>query len=168
MRRTINADGELVEVGSNDTTTTASSPLVSNSGMIDVFGFNLEWRQLLISIVLASLLLGIQGGKLPMCSHSLSIPSISHVRCWFISYLYTYFIGMALLIALGAYTAFTRATATAQGTSSSSSRSNGSNNASSSNQWTRPSTGEGGSNPRGGGRSNVRGISDLPCDPKRG
>jgi hypothetical protein len=61
MRRTINADGELIEVGSNDTTTAA---LVSNSGTIDFFGFNLEWRQFLVALVLASLMLGIQGGKL--------------------------------------------------------------------------------------------------------
>jgi hypothetical protein len=60
MRRTINAAGDLVEAGSSDTTT---APLVSSSGTIDFFGFNLEWRQLLITLALASLLLGIQGGK---------------------------------------------------------------------------------------------------------
>jgi hypothetical protein len=81
MRRTINAAGELVEVGSNDTTT---APLVSNSGTIDFFGFNLEWRQFLVALVLASLLLGIEGGKLltrnVFCDSdiiSLSIHSIS-------------------------------------------------------------------------------------------
>ena len=159
MRRTINADGELVEVGSNET---ATAPLLSNSGTIDFFGFNLEWRQFLIALVLASLMLGIQGGKRLTRNVSynfLSIHSISHAL---LVYLYTY-VGMALLIVLGAYTAFTRTTATAQGASSSS-ESRGSNSNSSTNRWTRPT---GGGNTRGGG-SNIRGISDLPCDPKRG
>lgn len=100
------------EVVAGDETLTSSGGTT-----VDVFGFNLDVKQFLVSLAIISFLLGPSGT-------------------------------IALLIALGAYTCFNRITT------------------SSASGITSPSSSGGGRRKQPG--ANIRGMKDLPCDPKVG
>ena len=57
----INADGEVVRA--SDDELTSSSTVLRSGNTLDVFGFNLEWRQLLIVLGVLSLMIGLQGSE---------------------------------------------------------------------------------------------------------
>lgn len=69
----INANGEVVREGNEGTTTTATStssvlsssstPMTSHN--MDVFGFNLDIRQLIVGVCVIFLMVGTGGGKQP-------------------------------------------------------------------------------------------------------
>lgn len=62
--RKINSSGEVVEGdSSSDSLSSSGTPLLSGGHHIDVFGFNLDVRQFLITLALAYLMLGQQGSK---------------------------------------------------------------------------------------------------------
>lgn len=63
-RTKINANGEVVRVEEGSAESTSfSSALRSGGSAIDVFGFNLEWRQLFVVLGVLSFMLGLRGGK---------------------------------------------------------------------------------------------------------
>eukprot|EP00544_Gedaniella_sp_CCMP2646_P005476 CAMPEP_0202480270 /NCGR_PEP_ID=MMETSP1361-20130828/329_1 /ASSEMBLY_ACC=CAM_ASM_000849 /TAXON_ID=210615 /ORGANISM="Staurosira complex sp., Strain CCMP2646" /LENGTH=122 /DNA_ID=CAMNT_0049107691 /DNA_START=94 /DNA_END=462 /DNA_ORIENTATION=- len=117
--RRINKSGEVVEGDDAQ----EDSPLLSGDRRIDVFGFNLDVRQFLITMALAYFMLGQQGL-------------------------------LVLLMALACYTLFVRVT---------SNGSSGSNSRGNNRRWGGGSRGGG-----GGGGPNIKGVKDLPCDPKGG
>ena len=57
--RRINKSGEVVEGDEQE----ADAPLLSGGHRIDVFGFNLDVRQFLITLALAYFMLGQQGSE---------------------------------------------------------------------------------------------------------
>jgi hypothetical protein len=73
----INADGEVVRV-SDDESTSSSSVLRSGS-TLDVFGFNLEWRQFLLVLGVLSLMIGLRGSEYSQFPTALP-------ECWILSY----------------------------------------------------------------------------------
>jgi uncharacterized membrane protein YgcG len=157
--RKISASGDVVD----DSSSSDESSLRSG-GHVDVFGFNVDVRQLLVTLALAYLMLGSRGSKLCDSEYQclqeeknvfLFLTCVVTTVCCFESSLST--AAMALLIALGAYTVFMRVTRNSDSGGSSS-------RGGSSRSWGRRGGGGGG----GAGGSHVRGVKDLPCDPKGG
>jgi hypothetical protein len=61
-RTTINANGELVRAEEGESLSTAVLP--SGGSTVDVFGFNLEWRQFFVVVGILSFMIGLRGSKL--------------------------------------------------------------------------------------------------------
>jgi hypothetical protein len=59
----VNREGEVVETDSSSGDSLSSAPLLSGGHHIDVFGFNLDVRQFLVTLALAYLMLGPQGSE---------------------------------------------------------------------------------------------------------
>ena len=143
-------NGEIVTVDEN-----ASSQSLLSSRTIDLFGFNLELRQFLVLLAIILFFLGPRGSEFA-CARSVlwrgvvsqSIPISSVVLTFFRVIVHPK--AIALLLALGAYFVFNRVTSESIHPPCSVSISGG-----------------GGSGRRQSG-SNIRGIKDLPCDPKVG
>lgn len=55
----INADGEVVRVGDDE----SSSSVLTSGNTLDIFGFNLEWRQFLIVLGVLSFMIGLRGSE---------------------------------------------------------------------------------------------------------
>lgn len=144
-------NGEVVTVVDSD----ASQSLLSTR-TIDVFGFNVDVKQFLVSLAIISFFLGPNGSEfmsvscwgLPRFVSSYRFLSFSP-RCFLL--VSPQNIAIALIIALGAYALFNRITSGQTSSSGSASTSGVS--------------GGGGGRPSG---SNIRGVKDLPCDPKVG
>ena len=69
IKTRINADGEVIRVG-DDEITPSSSEFRSGS-TLDVFGFNLEWRQFLTVLGVLSLMIGLRGSEYSQFRNSL-------------------------------------------------------------------------------------------------
>lgn len=131
VRRTIDASGNLVEIGdgssSNGRRGGESENLLStfqSMQTMDVFGFNIPAKQFYIGLAVVALMIGLRGA-------------------------------LGVLMALGCYHLCTRSTSGSSGGSG---------------RWSARGGGSwrGGGGGGGGGGSNIRGMSDLPCDPKVG
>lgn len=62
----INANGEVVRVGDNNegsSSEASTTPLLQSGNTLDVFGFNLDMRQFLITLGILSLMIGLRGSK---------------------------------------------------------------------------------------------------------
>jgi len=64
--RKVNSSGDVVET---DSSSDSSSSLLSGGYHVDVFGFNLDVRQFLVTLALAYLMLGSQGSEFELILH---------------------------------------------------------------------------------------------------
>jgi len=59
----IDANGDVVRLGEEGAERPSLSTVLRSGNTIDVFGFNLEWRQLCIVLGILSFMIGLRGSK---------------------------------------------------------------------------------------------------------